>query len=237
MKKTARTMFAFGILALLLSMIAFARDSAAVESEPEAKTEAKKTVVIPGYSGKAMRAAAGDYIRLTDVEGMQVGDLFAVSADDHTEFSSPSVTRLYNLNLFPKVGQSFYTNKDRPVLTFVEDHSPGIHDMLMASCNKKFFEAYGFENHPNCRDNYFKAAAEAGIEHTFKPDPINFFQNTPVLPDKSIVGGVTMTQPGDYVVLQAKMDIILIVTACSTEQINGCKSSPLRIEIFEQRPE
>ncbi len=195
-----------------------------------------KAVDVEGYSGKAVSVKSGQFIRITDVVGNQIGDLFAIAEADHTEFLSPSVTRLINLNLFPEVGQSFYSNHDRPIVTFIADHSPGFHDMLMASCNRKFFESFGFEDHPNCRDNYFKAAAEAGIKHTMKPDPVNIFQNTPVLPNGTIVAGVTMSKAGDYVILRAEMDIVLVLTACSTEAINGCKSSPLRIEIFDQQP-
>jgi uncharacterized protein YcgI (DUF1989 family) len=198
--------------------------------------QAIRTVEVAGYSGKAVSVKSGQFIRVTDVVGNQIGDLFAISAEDHTEFLSPSVTRLMNLSLFPQVGQSFYSNHDRPILTFIADHSPGYHDMLMASCNTKFFEALGFENHPNCRDNYFKAIAEAGVKHTIIPDPVNIFQNTPVLPNGTIVAGVTMSKAGDYVILRAEMDVILVLTACSTEAINGCKSSPLRIEIFGEQP-
>ena len=122
------------------------------------------------------------------------------------------------------------------MLLFVEDHSPGRHDMLMASCNKRMFEVLGFDDHPNCRDNYFKTAREAGIRHATKPDPVNFFQNTPVMPDGSIAAEATMSKPGDYVVLRAEADIILIVTACSTEMINHGTSSPLLIEIFDEKP-
>lgn len=205
--------------------------------ETQENPHAVTTVEVPGYSGGHARVDSEQYIRITDIEGGQIGDLFAISAEDHEEFLSPSVTRLYNLTLFPRIGQSFFSNKDRPILLFVEDHSPGHHDMLMASCNKIMFEALGLEDHPNCRDNYFKAAAEAGVKHTMKPDPANLFQNTPTMPDGSILAGVTMSQAGDYVVLQAKMDIILILTACSTELINQCKSSPLRIEVLNEKPE
>lgn len=194
------------------------------------------TVEVPGYGGGFVRMVAGNFIRITDIMGGQIGDLYAIAADDHEEFISPSVTRLYNLTKFPRIGQSFYSNKERPLLTFIEDHSPGLHDMLMASCSKPFFENFGMQDHPNCHDNYFKVAAEAGITHKFKPDPVNIFQNTPVMPDGSILAGITMTQPGDYVILQAEADIILILTSCSTEAINLCKSSPLRIEVFRQKP-
>ncbi|RJP15969.1 MAG: urea carboxylase-associated family protein [Candidatus Abyssobacteria bacterium SURF_5] len=193
-------------------------------------------VEVLGYGGGFVRASSGNFIRITDIAGGQIGDLYAIAADDHEEFTSPSVTRLYNLTKFPRIGQSFYSNLERPLLCFVEDHSPGLHDMMMASCSKPFFESFGMEDHPNCHDNYFKTAAEAGITHRFKPDPINIFQNTPVMPDGSILAGITMTRPGDYVVLRAQADIILILTACSTEAINLCKSSPLRFEVFTQKP-
>jgi uncharacterized protein YcgI (DUF1989 family) len=201
------------------------------------KSNSPITIVeVPGYGGGFVRVAAGNFIRITDIVGGQIGDLYAISADDHDEFISPSVTRLYNLTKFPRIGQSFYSNKERPLLTFIEDHSPGLHDMLMASCSKPFFVNFGMEDHPNCHDNYFKVAAEAGITHKFKPDPVNIFQNTPVMPDGSILAGITMTQPGDYVILRAEADIILILTSCSTEAINLCKSSPLLIEVFKQKP-
>ena len=136
-------------------------------SERQEQTVA--TVEVAGYGGGFIEVTGGQYVRITDIVGGQIGDLFAVSAKDHYEFLSPSVTRLNNLTLFPKIGQSFYSNKNRPILAFIEDHSPGPHDMLMASCNRKMFEDFGMEDHPNCRDNYFKAAAEAGIAAVIQP--------------------------------------------------------------------
>jgi uncharacterized protein YcgI (DUF1989 family) len=222
---------------LLVFVVSWNAFSAPDEAQEPKSSGAIATVEVQGYSGGFIRVAAGNYIRITDIQGMQVGDLYAIAADDHEEFISPSVTRLYNLTRFPKIGQSFYSNTERPILTFIADHSPGIHDMSMASCSAKYFESYGMKDHPNCHDNYFKAAAEAGIKNKVKPDPVNLFQNTPVMPDGSILAGITMTRPGDNVILQARTDIILILTACSVEPINNCKSSPLRIEVFENKPE
>jgi len=195
-----------------------------------------KTIEVPGYSGTSTLVKAGQYVRITDIEGQQVGDLFAISAEDNYEYLSPSVTRLNNLTIFPRVGECFFSNRDRPILTFLADYSAGPHDMLFASCNNAFFEAWGESNHSNCRDNYFKAAAEAGIAHKIKPDPVNLFQNTPVNPDGSISAFVTRTKAGEYVVLRAEMNIILILTACSVDQINGGRSTSLRIEIFDEAP-
>ena len=195
-------------------------------------TALKRSTEIAAYSGGAIAMTTGEIVRVVDIEGCQVGDLFAVVSANHGEFLSPSVTRLYNGNIFPKIGQSFYTTHDRPILTFLEDSSPGQHDMLYASCNDAWYKSRGMHDHPNCRDNYFAAARAAGIEHLVQPDPVNIFQNTPPKPDGSFFVGVTLSRPGDYVTLRAELDCTVILTACSSERILGGKSTPMRLEIY-----
>jgi uncharacterized protein YcgI (DUF1989 family) len=195
------------------------------------------TVEVPGYSGRAVLVKRGGSIRVTDVLGAQIGDVFALSAEDHFEYLSASVTRAVVWKLFPKVGECFYTTLRRPILTLVEDHSPGIHDMLFAPCDRILFEALGCEGyHANCRDNYLQAAAEAGIRHRVVPDPVNIFENTPPREDGALVAGAMPTKPGDYLVFRAEMDLIFVLTACSCDigmnGINGGKSTPLRIDLL-----
>ena len=201
------------------------------------KSRMIRSVDVPGYSGGWILAEAGHFVRVVDVEGVQIGDLFAVSSDDHGEFLSPSVTRLHNGNLFPKLGEPFFTNRDRPILTFIDDHSPGFHDMLYASCNRDWYSSLGFPDHPNCRDNYFEAARSAGIDHVLQPDPVNIFQNTPPGPDGRFFIGVTMSNAGDSVTLRVEMACVVILTACSSERILGGRSTPMRLEIHDGEPQ
>ena len=56
--------------------------------------KAERIAEIPGYGNGYVVARKGDIVRLTDIEGCQVGDLFAVNPRDHTEYLSTSVTRL-----------------------------------------------------------------------------------------------------------------------------------------------
>lgn len=194
--------------------------------------EARVTVVVPGYEGRAVEVAAAERIRITDVEGEQIGDLFALSQADHTEFLSAAVTRMINATLFPAVGGVFHSSRHRPVLTFLADNSPGPHDMFMAPCDRELYASRGQHDHPNCRENYLAAAETAGLSHRIVPDPVNVFQNSPARDDGTIDVTGTLSKPGDHIDLRAEMDIILILTACSSERINGGKSTPLRIEVF-----
>ncbi|MDH3690460.1 MAG: urea carboxylase-associated family protein [Gammaproteobacteria bacterium] len=193
-----------------------------------------QSIEVPGYEGRSVRIDRGQRVRVIDVEGAQVGDLFAMCIVDHHEYLSPAVTRLVNHCLFPRVEQKFYTNRHRPILSFLEDHSPGFHDMLFAPCDARLYQERGFTDpHPNCRDNYARTAQQAGVQHDIVPDPVNLFQNTPVNADHTLSLNTTATKPGDFVILEAEMDMILVLTACSSERINDGTSTPLRIEIYD----
>lgn len=201
-------------------------------------TESAATVVeVAGYTAKALPVQAGARIRVTDVCGSQIGDMFALSAENQFEYLSPAQTRNFIRRLFPLPGEQFYTNQHRPILTFLEDHSPGPHDMLFAPCDQKMYEEVGFAGpHRNCRENFLQATTEVGLRMPLVPDPVNIFQNTPVESDGRLAIYVTPSKAGDYVVFRAEMSLIFVLTACSADfgeiNVNSGGSTPLRIEVF-----
>ncbi|MGE3773033.1 MAG: DUF1989 domain-containing protein [Gammaproteobacteria bacterium] len=198
----------------------------------------RQSIVVPGYQGRAARIPAGATLTITDLEGCQIGDLFVLAAADPSEQLSPAVTRLVNFTPFPRPGESFYSNRRRALLTLLADESPGPHDMTFAPCDREIYRALGAgEHHPNCRDNFFSAAAELGLRPDFPPDPINVFQNTPLDADGNYVIGVTRTRAGDRVHFRAECELLVVLTACSVDipfagvQPNGGRSTPLRLDI------
>ena len=199
---------------------------------------AKTTYLVEGYTGGGVAVDAGERVRVTDVEGDQIGDMFVISRDDHSEFLCPSKTRAVIWKLFPKLGEAFYSTRRRSILTYLEDTSPGAHDMFFSPCDLQLFADLGtVEYHANCHDNYLKVAEQLDLTHRFVPDPINVFQNTPAAADGSILMKNTLTRPGDSVTFRAELDIYLILTACSVDQgfdeIGGSASTSLRIEVFK----
>jgi uncharacterized protein YcgI (DUF1989 family) len=191
-------------------------------------------VNVPGYEGRFVRARKDQSIRVTDLEGTQIGDMFCHAADESTHYLSTSITRLVARRLFPRVGEYFYSNRHQPILEFVEDNSPGLHDLLMAPCDSDMYAERGFDNHANCKDNYIATAKSAGLDGDVVPDPVNIFQVTPVHPDGRITVERTQTKAGDNVVFRAVLDVIFIITACSSDtgDINGGESTSLSIEVF-----
>ena len=198
-----------------------------------------QSIVVPGYEGRAVEVRRGNRVRITDVEGSQIGDLFLIARDDPTEIFSPALTRLVNFTPFPRVGQPFISNRRRPMVTLVADHTPGRHDMTFAPCDPEFYREHGAgDSHPSCRGNFEHAMRSIGRSIPIHPDPVNVFQNTPVDAQGNYVLGQTLTKPGDYIDLRCEMDLVLALTACSTDipldgvYPIGATSTPLRIEGF-----
>ena len=193
---------------------------------------------IPGYEGRAVRIGQGGIFRVIDVEGCQIADMFILSADNPHEYFSPALTRQVIFRLTPRPGDLLYSNRRRPMLTFLDDTSPGRHDMAFAPCDPGFYVDLGADaSHPNCRDNFYRAIGELDISIEPPPDPFNLFQNTVPGADGNFIVGQTLSKAGDYVEFRTEMDVIVVVTACSAdlpfdgiEPIAG-KSTPLRIQV------
>ena len=110
--------------------------------------------IIPARHGKAFKVSTGDTLKLINTFGTQVVDCWAINTKNQDEHMCMEASRVWLQRLNPIVGDTFVTNKRNPILTVVEDTSPGIHDTFMAACDKKRYELLGVENyHRNCSDN------------------------------------------------------------------------------------
>src|SRR6185437_3289436 len=102
--------------------------------------------------------------------GLQVGDLWAFNEADPGEYHNAPHTRVECGRLFPLVGESFWSNRRRPILSLVADDSPGVHDMLMAACDPERFVRLGWEGpHASCQENLLGALAGLGVDARVVP--------------------------------------------------------------------
>ena len=191
---------------------------------------------VPAREGRAVYVEAGRRFRVIDVEGGQVADTWAFVADDPAEFHSAQHTRVHVNRLFPLPGEQFVTNARRPILLLEEDATPGIHDMLCAACDPERYEGLGVEGwHASCQENLQTALQGVGVEPPrFAPQPINLFMHTPAQPDGTIAWLPAPTKAGDYVLMRAELDLMLVVSACPQDivQINERRPTPVEIELL-----
>jgi uncharacterized protein len=193
-------------------------------------------VLVPAREARAVLVRPGGRVRVVDVEGGQVVDLFAFAAGDVSEHASAEHTRIHVNRLFPRVGESFVTNHRRPILYFERDDSPGVHDMLCAACDPARYRLLGVDGwHPSCQENLQRAMAALGHADIQVPQPVNLFMAVRVEPDGSLTWGAAPTKAGDSVVLRAEMDCVVVASACPQDrnEINHYRPTPIGIELLE----
>jgi uncharacterized protein YcgI (DUF1989 family) len=193
---------------------------------------------IPERKGKAAVVAKGQRIKVINTHGSQVVDTWAFNRADLAEFMSMEHTRSGLRKLIPGVGDALLTNHRRPILTLVEDTSGGIHDTLLAACDRYRYEQFGVKgHHDSCTDNLADGMAALGLKAPETPSPLNLFMNIPVAPDYRVTLEPPVSTPGSYVTLRAEMDLVIAFSACPMDllPINGvdCKPTEAHFEVLD----
>ncbi len=186
-------------------------------------------ITIPARRGKAAFVSQGQLVRVINTQGQQVVDTWAFNRQDLTEFMSMEHSRTSLGRIMPTVGQAMVTNRRRPILTLAEDTSGGIHDTLLAACDRYRYELLGCEEyHDNCTDNLAAALAELGLTPPETPSPWNLFMNIPVGADGKVSFEPPVCRAGDYLTLRAEMDCVMAFSACPQDMvpINGVDCVP-----------
>lgn len=90
-------------------------------------------------TGTSVRLAPGDVLTLLDPTGVQVSDLYCVSADDVAERLSSGRSIDFENSIRFTTGSRLWSNRSRPMLTVVED-TCGSHDFLLTPCSQQTFD-------------------------------------------------------------------------------------------------
>ncbi|HEX3749046.1 MAG TPA: urea carboxylase-associated family protein [Streptosporangiaceae bacterium] len=177
-------------------------------------TEAAR-VEVPGGEGRGILVTAGQVVRVTDVAGGQVGDLFAFNQADPGEYASAGHTRPAIRKLFPRPGDPVLSNRRRPILTMVEDTSPGRHDMLYAACDPARYAALGAApGHRSCAVNLLQTLRAHDVVPVAVPQPLNVFMDVRPEPDGTLVSHPASSRAGDFVAFRAELDCLVVLSSC-----------------------
>jgi uncharacterized protein len=177
------------------------------------------------------------------------------------EYMSMSHTRASLLKLVPEVGDTLRSQKRKPMVTITEDTSPGVHDTLIAACDRWRYAELGVEGyHESCTDNCWDAldklctdpsVSSGADDDTINglkslqavlggrvPDPLNLFMNIPVTKEgegqkRGISFDAPVTQQGDYVILKAERNLVVVMSACPQDilDINGKNPTEAHFEV------
>jgi len=186
-------------------------------------------IEIPARRGKAVHLRPGQTVEVVNTAGQQVVDTWAFAAGDMAEFMSMEHSRVAIGRIIPTVGDTFVTNRRRPILTLIEDNSGGIHDTLFAACDRWRYETLGCtEYHDNCADNLATALAALGLAAPHTPSPLNLFMNIPVVDGNRVEVRPPVSTPGSHVALRAEIACVVAFSACPQDllPVNGRAMQP-----------
>ncbi|MEP7046900.1 MAG: urea carboxylase-associated family protein [Ilumatobacteraceae bacterium] len=183
------------------------------------------SVTVPGSHGRAIRVAAGDTVRVVNTHGTQVVDFWALRAAQPEIAMSMQHSRVAWSHLRPHPGDAMLDEERAIILRFVEDTSPGVHDTVVAACDRFRYEQLDAPpEHRSCCGNFAEALAALAVTRVAPvPAPLNLFMNIPWDLDGKISFEPTLSAPGDSVLFRAEIDVIVVASACPQDivPING----------------
>ncbi|KAF5983800.1 polysaccharide deacetylase family [Fusarium coicis] len=171
---------------------------------------------LPGRKGAAMLLKQGQSLQVINTHGKQVVDFWAFNWEDGKEYLSTSHAR----------GNAFKH--------LFAQGKQGIHDLLLPACDAGRYRQLGAVGyHDSCHDNLHKALVE--LPHIrpkddWAPEPLNLFMNVAV----DHHGGIDIRSPasdkGQYVIVRAEIDLIVVMSACPQDMVNVNGDGPADCE-------
>ncbi|OEE67058.1 urea carboxylase [Enterovibrio norvegicus FF-33] len=182
----------------------------------------------------------GERVRITDLEGNQAADTLFYNANNPTERYSAMDTLREQGNAYLTAESVLMSNLSNPMLEIVAD-TCGRHDTLGGACSTESNTVrYALEKRcmHACRDSWLLAVAEHPEYGLTKRDishNINFFMNVPVTAEGGLTFADGISAPGKYVELEAKMDVIVLVSNCPqlNNPCNAYNPTPVEISVWE----
>lgn len=189
--------------------------------------------IVPARAPWLHHVAAGQTLRIVDLEGNQAVDFLIYAAHDDAERYSAQDTVAAQGNLFLRTGTQLMSNEGRPLMTITAS-AVEYHDTIGGACSCES-NTLRYGHHTKwqhaCVENFLEANLTEGRGKRDIVANINFFMNVPVEADGAlgIVDGISA--PGLTVDLRAEMDVIVVVSNCPqiNNPCNAFNPTPVRI--------
>ncbi|KAF2131926.1 hypothetical protein P153DRAFT_420996 [Dothidotthia symphoricarpi CBS 119687] len=160
------------------------------------------------------------------------------------EYLSLPHTRASSRKLVPDVNDTLLTNLRNPIITLLEDTTPGAHDTLTAACDANLYATLGIEapaEHGSCAENLVLALKElneksgltgakavgADISVNIAPTPLHLFMNAPLELGSAAQGekgvgakgavlsvSAPVAKKRSFVRFRAERDVVVVFSAC-----------------------
>jgi urea carboxylase-associated protein 1 len=192
-------------------------------------------VIVPAGEPWSGRLRSGQRFRIVDLEGNQAVDTLFFNSRDTAEHYSAQDTICAQRQLYLGRGSTLISNLGRPMLDIVADNC-GRHDTVGGACSAESNTVrYALDKRRlhSCRDNFLFAIERDNLP-LGKRDlaaNINFFMNVPVTAAGGLEFADGLSAPGRFVELQARMDVLVLISNCPqlNNPCNAYNPTPIRL--------
>lgn len=196
--------------------------------------EILEDTIVAACSPWSGHVAKGNVLRLIDLEGQQAIDFLCYNAGDPQErYHAPNTIKIPG-QIYLGKGSSLWSVRARKLMTIIEDTCGG-HDTIFGCCSFALDEVrYGATNPRCCQQNFEEELARHDMGPRDVVPNVNFFMRVPVAADGKAMIVDGLSKPGDYVDLEADMDVLAVLSNCP-EALNpatGGGPTPIRAIIY-----
>ncbi|MEP2706059.1 MAG: DUF1989 domain-containing protein [Roseibium sp.] len=222
-----------------------------------AREQAEKTneVIVPPREAASIEIPAGHFLKITSIEGPQVGDLNLFNSADLSErFYSGKTRALHGTHV--TTGDRLWSNFPtlRPMATVttdtlnwygIDEFGGSVHDVIGTRCDPYTGRVLeGPDYHHCCHSNLTRALADARNINLQEAEPhvhdvLNVFMCTGFTRDSGqYFMKASPVRPGDYLELFAEIDILAVMSACPGGDCGSEHSSdtapchPMLMEVY-----
>ncbi|MCM3170757.1 urea amidolyase associated protein UAAP2 [Paenibacillus sp. MER 99-2] len=194
--------------------------------------------VIPAGDGWIHDLAAGQVLRIIDLEGNQAVDTLFYATEDPSDHYSAIQTITRQQNLYLTTGSVLVAESGRELLKITAD-SCGRHDTIGGACsaqsNTVRYSHDTLHMH-NCRDTFMLMLSTRSefSKRDLAPN-VNFFMNVPVTPEGKLTFADGVSGPGRYVELVALAPVTVLISNCPqlNNPCNAYNPTPAQVLIWD----
>jgi len=202
---------------------------------PKGYRRAASVIVDPGGSWGA-RVARSDLVRFVDLEGQQAVDFLCYNARDARDRYNAANTMKMAQSIYLNTGTVLYGEYATALMKIAASSCPN-HDTIGGCCSVEMnLLRYGRRTH-SCRANFLHELTKLGMDEADIVANVNFFMSVPVGRDGRMAISDSPSKPGDFVDVEALIDVITVISNCPQKYNPACgyNPSPVRVETWRRK--
>lgn len=199
---------------------------------PKGYRQTTSVIVDPGGSWSGV-IYAGDRVRFIDLEGQQAVDFLCYNAHDTRDRYNAANTMKMAENVYIDTGTVLYGEYATRLMK-VAASSCSRHDTIGGCCSVEMnWIRYGRRTH-SCRANFIHELSKFQMGEPDIVANVNFFMSVPVGRDGHMGIADGPSKAGDFVDVEALIDVIAVISNCPQKYNPACGYNPsaVRLETY-----